>query len=362
MNHFQNLKRLVFKDVASENESSRISIILRMNSLIMCSYFLVLLFSFFFLPDMYLLGISIPCFIAYCFCFYLTYLNRTRAAVWVTFGVTIVFILCFVHVFGMKCNAQQFVFVLLVLSFMVSFSSKWVKIARGALLCLFRIGLYVYSCFYEPISKIGDGYVCLFAILNCIVIFALIISSVSVFTEDSLELERKLVVYNDKLRHLAGEDPLTGLANRRSVMNYVEKVTDPELGNPDKVSIAIADIDWYKKINDRYGHGCGDILLRQLANQFELFMAGKGMVGRWGGEEFLFVFYDMTSEDAYYYLTQLQNQIRTREFVYKDENIHITMTYGLVEYNLEKGIDSVISEADKKLYMGKESGRNTIIY
>lgn len=76
----------------------------------------------------------------------------------------------------------------------------------------------------------------------------------------------------------------------------------------------------------------------------------------------MFVFDNACGEDAYYYLTKLQQQIRTKDFAWKDEVINLTMTYGLMEYSEEKGIDYCIVEAGKKMEMGKESGRNTIIY
>lgn len=151
--------------------------------------------------------------------------------------------------------------------------------------------------------------------------------------------------------------------NRRSILEYLEKavLTDnPKLKK--QICVAMGDIDFFKRINDRYGHECGDIVLRQLSNKFQKFMVNKGKVGRWGGEEFLFVFENMSGQEIYGKLQELSDEIRNMEFVYKDDNIHLTVTFGLTEFDYQKGLDAVINEADQRLYLGKEAGRDRIIY
>lgn len=107
-----------------------------------------------------------------------------------------------------------------------------------------------------------------------------------IFTKDAQKMEQKLVRYNTKLQKLASVDALTGLWNRRSMWEYIRAVEyDYEVGNAGFVSIAIADIDFFKKINDTYGHDAGDKVLKAVAGLFMDKMKTYGRVCRWGGEE-----------------------------------------------------------------------------
>jgi diguanylate cyclase (GGDEF)-like protein len=138
------------------------------------------------------------------------------------------------------------------------------------------------------------------------------------------------------------------------------------------MSIAMADIDHFKKINDTYGHDAGDEVLKKLAGCFKEFMKPYGIAVRWGGEEFLFVFDDMNLDDAFVALDGLRLKIATLEIIWKGERIPVTMTFGVTDINvmksasdtdldIENRIMDAITDADKKLYIGKESGRNKVV-
>ena len=138
------------------------------------------------------------------------------------------------------------------------------------------------------------------------------------------------------------------------------------------MSIAIGDIDHFKKINDTYGHDAGDEVLKSLAKLFDDYMSEFGIAIRWGGEEFLFVFDDVNLDDAFVALDRLRLKISTLEILWKGERIPVTMTFGLTDINvmlsskdtdsdIENRIHEAIGDADKKLYMGKESGRNKVV-
>ena len=186
---------------------------------------------------------------------------------------------------------------------------------------------------------------------------------VTLVLQYTLEMQKKLVSYNKKLRDIAGIDPLTGLRNRRSEIEQIlEKIRKYQNGEVQALTIAIGDIDFFKRINDTYGHNCGDIVLRELADLFKTFMRTKGDVCRWGGEEFLFIFNDINGDDASYMLQELRAEIQKRGINFGQEVIHATMTFGVAEYDLRRSLEHNIEDADQKLYIGKEKGRNIIIY
>lgn len=176
--------------------------------------------------------------------------------------------------------------------------------------------------------------------------------------------EEKIIKYSKKLEMLATTDPLTKLQNRRGMINHIEQyVAGINKGSQEELlTIAIGDIDFFKHINDTYGHEVGDYVLETLAKIMNEFMEGKGMVARWGGEEFLFSLEGINGDYAFEEISKLLHLIERYEFSYEGTPIKVTMTFGLEEYDDHSGIDRVISKADEKLYMGKEQGRNRVIY
>ena len=124
--------------------------------------------------------------------------------------------------------------------------------------------------------------------------------------------------------------------------------------------IAFCDIDNFKRINDSYGHDCGDIVLKNIAEKLRNHMFNCGYAIRWGGEEFLLIFERSTTEDAQPILENLLNDIRSMNTLYEGELINVTMTFGLVNGGHDE-IRQLIRLADEKLYEGKTNGKNRII-
>ncbi|MDO4187618.1 MAG: GGDEF domain-containing protein [Lachnospiraceae bacterium] len=174
--------------------------------------------------------------------------------------------------------------------------------------------------------------------------------------------EEKIIKYSKKLEMLATTDPLTKLQNRRGMLNHIEEYSSEIMSNGGMLTVAIGDIDYFKHINDTYGHDAGDYVLETLAKIMNEFMDGKGMVARWGGEEFLFSLENINGDYAFEEISKLLHLIEKYEFSFDGTPIKVTMTFGLEEYDDNIGIDKVITKADEKLYLGKEQGRNRVIY
>lgn len=337
--------------------------ILRTHFAIMCIYFLVLLLMVYITDKIAIFAVSMPCFFAYCLSFYMSYRIKPVKLLVFNYFLMTAFILGFVFMFGFNCGVQNFIFVMAALVFSVGNCSIRQKIMQTAMLCVLGIVLFCFTKVHQPLYGMTQGVEISFRIINLIVIFFELFSCFAKVSEDGKRMQEKMAEMAGRLKRFDSEDPLTGLVNRKSMMDYLEGLTGNRKEETNQgICVAVGDIDFFGKVNDKYGHDCGDIVLKQVAYQLMQFMADKGSVARWGGEEFLFVFDNVSGEDAYYYLTRLQQKIRGTEFQWEDESIRITMTYGLMEYNPDKSIDYCIVEADKKLLMGKESGRNTIIY
>lgn len=226
-----------------------------------------------------------------------------------------------------------------------------------ALLCgMLWVFLFICRFYFQARFPLNPWMENAFHIINVLFVFAALSSIMLTFTRESLEMEQKL-------KRQASIDPLTGLLNRRSMQEYLaQELESYHEGTISRFSVAIGDIDFFKRVNDVYGHECGDLVLKTLAKLFQEEMKPIGAVSRWGGEEFLFSFHDYSKDQALTVLKDLQQKLAQLEIPYKNNRLKITMTFGLVEFDYRHNTDYSINEADKKLYCGKESGRNRIIH
>lgn len=347
----------------SDNEISKIYRISKVHSTIMCVYFFALFVSVLFTDHYVILYFCIPCFIFYLIGFInKKYLLHTKF-LWINNFITMLYISCFIIIFGWDLGVQYYVFVLLVIQLTAGIIYTKLKGIHTVILLLLCILLYGYSLIHSPLYVLTYKETVYLQGIHFLAVFVSLFYCLKILIEDNKKTQNYIATIEKKLDRYVSEDALTGLINRRTMMNYLGRVTDlRNLNGKNNICLAIGDVDYFGKINDRYGHDCGDFVLKQIANQLSLDMKDKGKIARWGGEQFILIFENATGEDAYYYLTRIQQHIRSVDFSWKDESISITMTYGLMEYNPDKGIDYCIVEADKKMFMGKESGKNTIIF
>ena len=195
------------------------------------------------------------------------------------------------------------------------------------------------------------------------VFFAILVMMVSYyFCRQFTQAEHQVYVINRQLKKMASLDPLTGLMNRRGMSDVLPDMEEAYRNGSSGLSIAIGDIDFFKKVNDTYGHDCGDYVLKTVSSYFAKYMDGKGEICRWGGEEFLFAFSDKNADDVFVMLNDMRHAIKHMHFEFNGISFNVTMTFGLEEYTPYVQLDSTIKKADEKLYMGKEAGRDRVIY
>ena len=165
-----------------------------------------------------------------------------------------------------------------------------------------------------------------------------------------------------KLEISAKTDPLTGLSNRRGVMEKIEyeKLRFDRSKRP--FTFILADIDHFKKINDTYGHDAGDFILRQVAQHFKDALRGQDTVCRWGGEEFLVLLPETDLKGTILLAEKLRARIEMDRFEHNSETLQITMSFGLSLFDgSDQNIDSCIKRADECLYAAKTGGRNRVM-
>ncbi len=179
--------------------------------------------------------------------------------------------------------------------------------------------------------------------------------------EDELgEMGRDVVKMQKALIELVEKDSLTGLYNRRYADKKLKEAYRDKINRNIDFQLALGDIDYFKRVNDTYGHDCGDLVLAETAGIMKKHMKGKGFVARWGGEEFLLVFTDCSYAKAREQLEMILEEIRKTEIIFAEKMVRVTMTFGISQGNAD-GIDEILRDADEKLYQGKNNGRDRIV-
>ena len=165
-----------------------------------------------------------------------------------------------------------------------------------------------------------------------------------------------------RIEHIAMYDPLTDLFNRRFLMEYLTHKVQKPSKSKRNFSIIICDIDHFKKINDQYGHECGDAVLCQVAEILKEVTRPQDLVSRWGGEEFLIFLPDMSSGSAATAAERLRIAVNNHRFTYEEHEMHVTMSFGVSDHFYGDSDSSrCLSQADQNLYAAKRSGRNRVV-
>lgn len=172
--------------------------------------------------------------------------------------------------------------------------------------------------------------------------------------ENSIELLSTLKKYET----LVMSDSLTGLFNHGGIKNEMYNAINENKKNKEPVSFMMLDMDFFKNVNDNYGHSVGDVTLKKFADILSEYMEGqKGCVGRWGGEEFVIIFYGRSGEESKAFADGLRKKVAETLFA---EIEHITCSIGVTDLKDEDTFEDVFNRIDKAMYMSKQNGRNIV--
>lgn len=175
------------------------------------------------------------------------------------------------------------------------------------------------------------------------------------------DMAKSSVSMQKSIRELVEKDALTTLHNRRYGEHQLKVLREQSGKTGIPYVLVIADIDHFKRVNDTYGHEGGDRVLRGVAATLKKFMRGRGVLARWGGEEFLLVFEDAELAGAAAELEKLRMMIEAQTIHYGDVAINVTMSFGAAQGSTDMDISSNLRQADECLYEAKQRGRNCII-
>ncbi|CVK21265.1 diguanylate cyclase [Sporomusa sphaeroides] len=179
-----------------------------------------------------------------------------------------------------------------------------------------------------------------------------------------LQVEQKneeLKEMMEKLEISAKTDYITGLANRRCMMETLQQamVRLQEKGGQD--AILLGDIDNFKRINDTYGHECGDMVLKTVAECMQSVLGSQNYLSRWGGEEFLMLLPGSGLAEAKQCAERVREAIAQHVFVYRSQEFTLTITLSVLGLTADSALDDSIRVLDNGLYLGKRCSRNCVV-
>ncbi len=191
-------------------------------------------------------------------------------------------------------------------------------------------------------------------------VILLYVASIYMFDRELNKI--RMTEKNESLQKIATIDPLTELFNRRAMMDYLKLVQSSCRKSKKSYIIAIGDIDDFKKVNDTYGHEAGDEVLKAVSKIMADNVPAEGYVSRWGGEEFLLLIPSNDIDVGISCADKVRREISELTFLH-DSRIpyNVTVTIGMCKALPDDDFEKVISEADKRLYRGKNQGKNCVI-
>ncbi|MBF0203036.1 MAG: diguanylate cyclase [Desulfamplus sp.] len=170
------------------------------------------------------------------------------------------------------------------------------------------------------------------------------------------------IKHSKDLETKLNQDPLTKVYNRRAYTKHISTEMERFLRYKTIFSILVLDIDFFKKVNDTYGHAIGDRCLQEITKRTSQVLRKNDILARYGGEEFVVIMPETSSDGAVIVAEKIRQNIEKIEFLYKSNTIRMTVSIGVTEVkNGDKSHEKVFERADAALYKAKNEGRNRVV-
>jgi len=171
---------------------------------------------------------------------------------------------------------------------------------------------------------------------------------------------RRILDLQEKLEYSATHDALTGLLNRGAILRSLEKELSRCIRSHSKLSIGLLDIDFFKRVNDTYGHIAGDDVLKVISKLIQSCLRDYDLVGRYGGEEILIIIPNADHNQSVSIFERIRKTIENERIISGKQEIKVTASIGIASFDQQISNKNFIQIADDALYKAKENGRNQI--
>jgi len=201
--------------------------------------------------------------------------------------------------------------------------------------------------------------ICLYY-FNIILAFTILVVFSTLFALEINYMQKQLEMENRVLGEAANYDSLTRLLNRRCMNEYLKQALEEAEERGQQFCIMLVDIDDFKKVNDTYGHDCGDEVLIAIANAIVTDVREEDAVCRWGGEEIL-ILIKSDLDVARRVGERIRKDAMNTAVNHADGKVQVTLTIGVADHKKKQTIRAMIEEADRNMYYGKAHGKNQVV-
>jgi diguanylate cyclase (GGDEF)-like protein len=234
----------------------------------------------------------------------------------------------------------------------------WLALSCAAAVAIYMLPGAGYPLPSHPVADMALLYLaCHLGLFVVVSVFALLFELTK--TQGFVKLEQALGIINE----LAIRDELTGVHNRRHLLGLIDREKERSDRNGRAFCLCLLDIDFFKRINDTWGHSAGDTVLRDFAGTVRGLVRGSDSFGRYGGEEFLLMLPETPAADAMVLAERVRAAIEKMrcEAGEGDSEIALTVSIGVAEYRMGEAVGLAVARADEALYLAKSNGRNRVV-
>ena len=228
--------------------------------------------------------------------------------------------------------------------------SAWIL---AVCLWAYYVGLDVLMWYIPPLQPISSNALLGVHIFNLTVVFCM-------FSYLALFYVVTVTRAHRSLARMATTDSLTGLFNRRHMIELTEKELARHHRSPSNLTLMLMDIDHFKHVNDQHGHDIGDRVLDAVSLVLKNSMREQDFIGRWGGEEFLAVLPETDLDQAAVSAERIRKAIQALVIDSDGDKVSVTLSIGITQYRAQEALSNAIARADRALYEGKSAGRNRV--
>jgi diguanylate cyclase (GGDEF)-like protein len=244
-------------------------------------------------------------------------------------------------------------FLLIFIPALVVGSSRRWAVPLVGLLLTFYLGLYAACQALGPLSPLPSWALQLAHGVNVLLVFGMFYAMAAFYRATVIKAERRLLA-------AATTDPLTGLANRAAFHLRAQSELAQGRRRGEPVSLMLADVDFFKRINDEFGHEAGDLVLLRLAELMRQTLREVDVLARWGGEEFLALLPSADTSQAADVAERLRQAVAAVHIDIGGRTVQVTMSFGIAQVHAHHDLQSATQSADQALYSSKRSGRNRV--
>ncbi|MEQ8289709.1 MAG: GGDEF domain-containing protein [Gammaproteobacteria bacterium] len=258
-----------------------------------------------------------------------------------------------VSVLGWTSGFQYYLLMFIPIIFVSAKRANWVKVLTMVMIYVLYGGMFIYTSKMPPLASLGQNDLYIIHLLNMGVCF----SFLALVAHFYIQLVQKSEI---KLQTLASTDTLTGLLNRRKLIEVIEYEKEQGERTNAPYSMVMVDIDDFKKINDTYGHEAGDYVLKTTSYLLGQVIRKQDSAARWGGEEFLLLCPDTNIDAATRVANRILNQVNSFAFEFEGMSFSVTLSIGVAESTHKEFPADCIARADEALYKAKHTGKNRV--